>query len=1055
MNEDWRIRECTNQLLLSFAFEARNALVGSLGPAIPGPEPLPPFRGRLQTRLARELFERVARHPGDIAPLRKELDRIPRLEQKPEWVKGITAAAPWAVGELVQWWLAAGTAVARWREARAARAARPMSQVGVSDRVATVQRTEDWLWSATARRLLIDDDEEYPPLWWAAEAAGSRRASAPDDVAPAAGWDGPGSSREEYLCGLLEWWGDLRRDPPDMHDKSALEAWVSDQEARSRDLARAGLRLLGHRCRCVRRPPSPATAPRWRAFRAIPSRSGFVVLRWPLERQAGTPWLPAVCGWTVVPHPAAVVEQLAAAAPAASIRRAASRPWPAEARSFGPLPPWSESGREDPADLAAVARLALVTELLPPSDVGEPRDREGDGLDAAGRLRLALSLEGFELQWRAATGAEERLVPLGPGCGDLPVEGGRLVIRMQGSDREVDVGVVGPPARCPDDLLAAIEELDWRLWAGSVLAETGPQADRHSEFVELARRCGWEQLKRSLLELDPAKPGADLEEAVGRLNAFALEVHAKAAAQVDAAIPRDLAREIDGVLRPLVALRPGDEGGWYPPRGADGRIELAAWMGERAGGDPRAAGWEVAWERQPAPFGAQVAESADATGRRAVFSAGADVTDADLRLLNLPGLVIGPPPPWDGLCTPLRERIAATLAEAGPAALPAAVADLRAACEAVAATSFDALLQQAISGAGQAVTWVRILADDPRFAFSCHPAVEISAAGVALRPAAIGEGLEWRDDDRPADTDLELTFALDPARARRVLSRGRPDAASAEACAARLEDAVRDVGPESAPAAVALRRATDLRRLFGEAAADPLPLALAAAEAVRGEAELLPAERAVAAIAALGDWCAATGSKLVPGEWHPTDGSPPEGQGPEQIRFHACVPVGRVVVERFGAVAGDGSPAGAFQGFLSAGPAPAGFTEVAELAAPLTGDGEELQRLHRCIGEFPRRVGEGKGSNAAKSLFDIAWKASQASPGDEGLEALVRAVHGLLDRAYGMVLFEPASVDDFPEPWLRTADGGVPRGTRVRQIIRPGLRTRTNELVWHAIVEAG
>lgn len=1060
MNEDWRIREYTNQVLLSFAFKARNALVGSLGPVIAEPEPLL-TPARVKRWVVPELMQRVSRNPDDFKPLRMQLEAIPRLLQTPDWVKRISESPLWSIGELVQWWLSAGMAVAQWKEARARRDGRPMSQTGVSDGAAKIHRLEDWLWSATVRRLLIDDDEEYPPLW-CSEALAPVRAPWPEELDHIPGWDRPGSCREDYLCGLLERWGDLSREAlPDTNDASATAAWISNLETRSRDLARMGLRLFGQRCRCVHRSPSPETFRHWRAFSTVQSchsRSGFIVLRWPLERCAGSEWRHAVSGWTLVPRPAAVVHHLAGATAATSVQRATALPWPAEARSFGSLCPWIDADEANAADLAAVARLALVTELMPKSDLGDPRVQEGDGLDAVARVRLAMLMGGFEPEWRSAADGEERLVPLGPGCGDLlRYDGRRLVLRMRDSEREVDVGVVGPPARCPDDLLAAIEELDWRLWSRSVLGAVGRQTDAQARFVEIAKAYGWESMKRSLLDLDRTDPRilTTLEESIGWLNEFALAMHAEASTAADAAIPCDLAGEIDALLRAAVALVPEAGASLYPPRKPDGRVDLLAWMNEPLGVDQRATGWQVAWERRRASFGTQVSESVGTGGRRAVFSAGAGADDADLRILNLPGLLIGSKPAWDGIRTLLRNRISTDLAEAGSAAVPIAVAALRAACAGDAAASFDVLIRRAISSDDMAVAWVRTLADDPRFAFTCHPGIEISAAGVTIRAATVGDRLEWRDDDRPADTDLEVTFALDPAQARRVLSRGRPSEASAETCTKRLEHALGNGPPDSALAAAKLRQATDLRRMFGMVSPDPLPVALAAVEAIRREAKVLPAERMVAAFRALGDWCVATGARLVPAEWHPTDGSPSDGLDIEEVRFHASVPSGRVHVERFGAVAGDGSVAVSFQGFVSAGSPPIGFTDVADLAAQLFGAGEELERLHRCIADFPKRTLNGKGSLAAKSLFDIAWKAFQTAPADQGLMDLVTAVHKLLERAYGMVLFEPASLHEFPELWLRTVDGSPPHGTWVRRIIRPGVRTRNNDLVWHAIVEMG
>ena len=65
----------------------------------------------------------------------------------------------------------------------------------------------------------------------------------------------------------------------------------------------------------------------------------------------------------------------------------------------------------------------------------------------------------------------------------------------------------------------------------------------------------------------------------------------------------------------------------------------------------------------------------------------------------------------------------------------------------------------------------------------------------------------------------------------------------------------------------------------------------------------------------------------------------------------------------------------------------------------------------------------------------------------------MQAVHQLLERSYEMILFRPKSVGDFADGWLRTPAGGEPRGNRVEQLVRPGVRTRDNKLVRPAIVK--
>jgi hypothetical protein len=83
----------------------------------------------------------------------------------------------------------------------------------------------------------------------------------------------------------------------------------------------------------------------------------------------------------------------------------------------------------------------------------------------------------------------------------------------------------------------------------------------------------------------------------------------------------------------------------------------------------------------------------------------------------------------------------------------------------------------------------------------------------------------------------------------------------------------------------------------------------------------------------------------------------------------------------------------------------------------------------------------------------VAWEAKEALAGRNDIDAVVRAVHQFLERAYAMSLFQPEKIGDWPEGWLRTAQHGEPRGTRVDVVRRPGVKTRDNKLVRAAIVE--
>jgi hypothetical protein len=433
-----------------------------------------------------------------------------------------------------------------------------------------------------------------------------------------------------------------------------------------------------------------------------------------------------------------------------------------------------------------------------------------------------------------------------------------------------------------------------------------------------------------------------------------------------------------------------------------------------------------------------------------VFSA-CDSAEADLRILDCMGMVSGASLPWDVLWSPLQNRVVAALGEGPPLDAPAAIAEMRRSLNGEATEAFDRLVQMAIEKQPRAVKTLQLMHADSRFGFACHPAIEVGEQGVSLRPATVGDAIEWRDDGAvPVDQDIEFFFSTDPARARRVVSRGRPAPGSPEAFAVRLEAAVRDCAPEVVAVASGVRDATDRRRMFGDAAPDPIVSVIAAANilAVAGPNEAWTA----AAFHAMAGWCKAVGGGLVPSDWHPTEGAQAEGLDVSRVGFHASVPPGRVVVTQFGARNAEGMSVASLEAHVSAGPEPAGYRDVVEKSDGLPDEPEPIARFRRNVLEFPKRVLGGQTATAAQGLFDLVWKAVESAPDRADVKEAASAVQRLLERSCNMVLFEPKSISEVQEGWLRTRTGGVPRGNRV-EVVRPGVRTRDNKLVCPAIVE--
>jgi hypothetical protein len=1056
MVHEWRIPEIVNQTLLFFALGVRRAVVATQQPGIPIPAPLPPFRGRPVEQKLRGVLDEVVQRPksSDLTrlvdlTLQKIADSKPKTDNTP----------PWKIGDVVEWWIAMGVAIADWKPSR-------------EDRL-------DRLRNATIRRLQLEDDEEYPPLWCANHVDLWRLGEPPEGDRRPESWDREARGPDDCRLALLEWCGDPGRElaaAAKATDPAATDAWAADYESRHRDFARSALRLLRRRCQFApQHLPNSDTTCQWRLARTVHSPSALKILRRPLVITGAVEnRLP---GWFVSPWPAATVEQYRKAVASidprlGSIDRAltaaadALRP---EDRSFAPLPPWglaavAGEGIAPLADgverLAAVVRLAVLEEAMPRSAApdGQPA---AAGVERGGPLRDALAVEGFRLRRTTVDAAAGRRIPLGAGSGPLQGEpASRINLTLSGSALTVDVGVVGPPARCPDELLAAIEELDWSWWAITAAGGACDPKGIAKQLADFAVATEWELLKRRLLDLDPRSPEAatELAAAFTTLDTrMAIGLSGFAVVEESGALCSLLADRITGVatvvLRMLLSIDPVGQGGLYPPRTAEGRIDLAACATDLCRSDARAREWQVIWKQSNERFGVQIGESwREGTQFRVGVSAGESATDADLRSLadmRIAGTVGSP---WDVLWRPLRTRVMAGLGLGQPPDFAAAIGEMRQSWSGDAADAFNELVTIAIAGQPRAVATLRLLHGDPRFGFACHPAIDVGEQGASLRPAEVGDTLVWRDDQAvPVNREIEVVYAFDPARARRLVSRGQPTPTSPEASAARFEAAL-PAGSTAMAAAKSLRTAIDRRRMFGAAAADPLSAVVIAANALASTA---PSEAWVAAaFGELSHCCKACECTIVPADWDAVTGVPAEGLDIKRSGFHGTVPMGRAVVERFGVNAVDGTVVALPEVYKSAGPEPAGYREVSEKVNALTDETEPVAKFRQSVHGCPERVEKGHSPNTfIRDLFACAWDAKLSAPDRTDIDAAVKVVHQFLERSYGMVLFMPKTVGDFPKNWLETRDGGQPRGHRVELVVRPGVRTRDNNLVCPAIVD--
>lgn len=1079
MADEWRIREFLNQNLLFFALQVHDRVIQRKQPTAKLPAPLPPF-GRIEKSLQdrlKTIDESLNAPSPSIKGLRAvttdTLDRVARLT-----ASNIGSLPPWTIGDVVEWWIATGIAVAPWKADMLQRFRRrgatpPGHQAG--------PLLDEWLWPATLRRLQLEDDEEHPPLWCAAHIDAWRISGPPLAADRPDSWNLEATHPDECRLALLEWCGNPQRELREIvvsETPTRADDWASDYRHRYHDFARSALRLLRRRCHFAAgsRTGSDASGGWIRAATAqSPSRE--TILRPPMIVATEDAVEQTLPGWFVRPWPTAIISQLRNVAPSVkprfgSITRALEAASKAffQCQSFAALPPWSvgppaagsTSVVEGLEQLAAIMRLGVIEETLPPRE--DPAAGNKGGNNNSPSISSALRAEGFLWHHSPADATGTRRIPIAAGnVHPNGKERSAVTITRIDSERTVAAGAVGPPARCPDELLAAIEELDWRWWAvGQIRSEDDP-AGVATRLTEIAHETDWEDLKCRLLDLDIQLSDAatQLAEAFTRLDTHVMTEMAAVGGESGKPLRSFLEDHVRNVARTvfqlLVEKDADHQGGLYPPRSPKGRINLATWADERHRSDPRATQWQVQWERSPEAFGAQVGTPRRENSRFLVmFSAGEAATPSELRMLNAMSLTAPARPPFDAFWILLRKRAAAGITQRHPPDFSAVIKEMQQSWSGEAADTFNDVITAAVGGDQQAMDTVLLLRDEARFEFVCHPTLDISATEISLRAAAAGDALEWQDDETtPVDQDIEVVYAFDPHRARRVISRGHPPHQSPEALAARFADIVPAESPSSIRANE-LRRAIDQRRLFGDAASDPLIAIAAAANALAASDSKEP--WVAAAFEELCACCDVLGGRIFPADWHPLDGASAEtifNEGIEitKFGFHPAVPLGRVVVQRFRVTNKDETTVdGDLDVLKSAGPAPLGYRQVCEQARRLTNDHESTKALRGNAFDMPKRVVRGDSPNTIiRELFVSAWKARQAAAGGTDADAAVEAVHLLIEKGYDMVLFKPERVGDFDKNWLETTDGKPPDGSRVN-VVRPGVRTRENKLVCPAIV---
>lgn len=709
--------------------------------------------------------------------------------------------------------------------------------------------------------------------------------------------------------------------------------------------------------------------------------------------------------------------------------------------------------------LIPLLRLLVATAAATRSNDGMAAKVE-DPWSKFQELQLALALDGFELR------------PIGARSGDreIPHRGqetsGPLSIEFVWEAAGVDVrlGVLGKPASCDEALLAAIETVDWRLWALKMAPWNVEEKKTATALFENFRQADWESVKTQTLR------SADDSRTLGEVFAFmhcrrldlerirrSVDPKVAEALNLDTIIAecRDLEQLTFAVL---VAKDAGGPAQLDVPRVADtGVFDVVQWFSRKQRGDRMSPDWRVEWVPDARPVGEVIDESRAEKWYVVRVSAGS-IEAADLALLGLEPLEqnLRECETSAGLATTLtrfQSGIAADFAKRAQSVdVYQSIDALRADLASERTLAFHDLVECWKNGDESVGAWLRALAADPRFRFSCHPSIDFESRSVA-RAAATDPFLAWAfDESVPRGDDVEMTFALDPLRARRVISRGPRVAGSAADLAEAVVVVAGPVGPLAELAAAACRT-LDLATQFPDAAFDPIDAASRLLNAVLADG-VAPADVRAAVFVAARRLCAALGHQVVPAKWSPDVPVTTDAVSLQELsrEFHPAVAAGCVVVRGFGLTGPRGVP---FSGAVSAGPAPAGFGGLAGALRDLAAGADAWTAVVQRVEELPKHALADTQRLAASNLYDAFWEAAagDAPPGQEArVEAAKAALFEYLKAANAMVPFEPSTVGDYPTAWIRESDGKQPRGRRVRRVVRPGLRTMDNSLVRPAIV---
>jgi hypothetical protein len=504
-----------------------------------------------------------------------------------------------------------------------------------------------------------------------------------------------------------------------------------------------------------------------------------------------------------------------------------------------------------------------------------------------------------------------------------------------------------------DDVFDSVWLYDLHAWAIDAVSQRSKDISWKAavKALEQAGCLGarWEETKKAMLSLTPGASVKAVENAFCTLWPSLLRFRSIANEGGD--LLGQQKEHIDQLLKDMVhatlRMLEQEEATTHPPRFSDrdkaGDIDLKRWLAEdRWWQDSRTIKVQVRSGAQP-----KLLEAVDLSGLEIQLPGFDDHNDDDARLLQMPGIFSwshGNPPPYvrlihEHMCQPIVVPFAH--GSVAPVNFAEALQSLKKAFSVGdGKAAFNDLIKAAIDGDENAVGWLECLHNDCRFQFECFPRIEKHGEKwQPCQPMPEDEHVRWAFDDQLDEKTLvTVTYALSPAESVAIYSKGCQSGSRVLEAADAVQEWCDKVGKNAQGSQ--LHRATERYWAFGESLGQAVQIAAELLDQIgefgcigkaTGGGERQPAIRDDG-YNRLKSWLDSIGGLVTPGSWSANMGSevPTEHVGSLPVEFSAAVPVGRVIVNRFGVTAaGFAQP---FEGAVSAGASFSGYKEIDDIS---------------------------------------------------------------------------------------------------------------------------